>query len=169
MKHIFLGALLLLSASAQAQHETNAEEEGSEDFNHHCLFKRNSISIGVGGTYSIPLSASGVNTRAYYNIGEHICFGPEFSFFRKEELKVLDFNIIGHYVFETKLVGIYPLIGMNYTIEKDTHESESALGVVFGGGFHRNLGLFTVFAEFSHVESHLRDDFITVGAMINIK
>lgn len=170
MKNVLLGTILLLTTGVFAQHETEAKEEGStESKHHHCLFKRNSVSIGVGGTYSIPLEAAGINTRVYYNIGEHICFGPEFSFFKKGELEVLDFNFIGHYVFETELVGIYPLVGMNYTIENHAHESESAFGAVFGGGLHRNFGAITIFTEYSHVQSELRDDFVTVGAMINIR
>ena len=159
--------LLLSFFNLQAQHGGSSEHEVGED--HHCLFKKNSISLGAGASYSFHFNGIGVNTRVYYNMGEHICFGPEFSFFKEGELDVYDINLIAHYIFETKLVGIYPLFGANYTIEQDPHESEEAFGAVFGGGLHRNFGSFTVFAEYGHVQSRLKDDFVTVGAMFTIK
>jgi hypothetical protein len=160
---------LLSFLSVQAQHGGSSENEGEEVEDHHCLFKKNSISLGLGASYSFHFDGIGINSRVYYNLGHHICFGPEFSFFKAGELDVYDFNLIIHYIFETKLVGIYPLIGANYTIEKEPHESEEAFGVIFGAGLHRNFGLFTVFAEYGHVQSRLKDDFVTVGAMLTIK
>jgi hypothetical protein len=168
MKYLFLSTLILLSVGAYAQHSDHSEGD-SEGEDHHCLFKRNSLAIGAGLPYSFVINGAGINTRLYYNIGEHICFGPEFSFFKTVDLQISDFNFIGHYIFETKLFGLYPLAGVNYTIEKDPHESEEAFGVVLGGGLHRNFGLFTVFAEYSHVQSHLRDDFLTIGTLFSIR
>ncbi|MFT5779715.1 MAG: hypothetical protein ACI837_002674 [Crocinitomicaceae bacterium] len=166
MKYLGLFTVFFAFAfSTMAQHH----EEEVENENHHCLFKKNSISIGLAPTYSFPLNSLGVNTRVYYNVGERLCFGPEFSYLKKGEESIYDFNFIGHFIFETKIAGIYPLIGANYTVEKIHDESEEAFGIVFGGGFHRNFNWITVFAEYSHIESHLRDDFATIGFMINIK
>ncbi len=157
---------LLSCLNVQAQHDASSDREAE---GHHCLFKKNSISLGLGAPYSFHFNGVGINARVYYNIGENICFGPEFSYFKTGELDVYDFNLIAHYIFETKLVGIYPLIGANYTIEKAPHESEEAFGAILGIGLHRNFGPFTVFAEYGHVQSRLKDDFVTVGAMFTIR
>ncbi|MFT6244757.1 MAG: hypothetical protein ACJA0U_001015 [Salibacteraceae bacterium] len=168
-----ISIFLLSFLNVQAQHSESSEEEKEKEEvgeeRHHCLFKKNSVSIALGAPYSFLHKAVGINTRVYYNVGERICFGPEFSYFKKGKFTALDFNFIGHYIFETKLVGLYPLLGVNYTIEKDIHESEEAFGAVFGGGFHRNFGFISVFAEYAHVQSRLKDDFINVGIMFNLR
>jgi hypothetical protein len=168
---ISISVFLLSFLNVHAQHGESSEEEKEEigEEGHHCLFKKNSVSIALGVPYSFHFKAVGINTRVYYNVGERICFGPEFSYFKKGEFTALDFNFIGHYIFETKLVGLYPLLGVNYTIEKDTHETEEAFGAVIGGGLHRNFGLLSVFAEYAHVQSRLRDDFVSVGMMFNLR
>ena len=160
--YILLFAILPLGSYAQTKEE-------NEESNHHCLFEEKSVTVGLGTSYSLNLETIGINSRVYYNLGEHICFGPEFSFFKKDEEKVYDIDIIGHYIFETKLAGLYPLIGLNYTIEESTHHTEKEFGVVFGAGAHRNFNKITVFAEYAHVESDLKDDFITIGLMLNFK
>ena len=109
----------------------------------------------------------------YYNIGEQICFGPEYSYFRNDEYEIVDFNFLGHYIFETKLVGIYPLFGANYTAETDrtglVEETEESFGLVFGAGVHRNFKKVVVFAEYSRVELGIDDQFLTVGLMYFLK
>ena len=78
----------------------------------------------------------------YYNMDEKFCFGPEYGFFKIDEVEIIDFDFVGHYIFETNWVGIYPLAGANYTVEtefKDIQEVKSALGIVFGLGVHRNF------------------------------
>jgi hypothetical protein len=138
------------------------------DEKHESSLIENSVTLSIGGVYSFSLEGIGINTRAYYNIGETICFGPEFSYFRKHDEQILDFNLIGHYIIDTKFIGIYPLAGVNYTIETDDHHKENSIGVVFGAGIHRNLGRLTIFTEYSHVQGRISDDFLAVGLMINI-
>lgn len=128
-------------------------------------FEERSLTVGLGLPYSPNLDALGMNGRLYYNIGEHICFGPEVSFLNKEDLKVLDINIIGHYIFETPWMGIYPLLGINFTRETEHDSNESALGLVYGAGVHHNFKMLSIFAEYSRIESHIPDQFITVGLM----
>lgn len=149
-----------------------SQEEIEEEFEHHCNFKERSLTVGLGVPYSFSLEAPGVNLRMYYNMGEHICFGPEYSFVKYEDVEVVDFDLVGHYIFETPWMGIYPLIGANYTIEtEDHHEKEitASLGVVFGAGVHRNFNGLTIFAEYSRVEWGINDQFITTGLMFNFQ
>ena len=165
---LLIGLFFISIMNVNAQHQNNSEHE-EEGESHHCLFKKNSIAVGLGAPYSFHVEGVGINARVYYNSGEHICFGPEFSFVKNGELSLYDFNFIGHFIFETKIVGIYPLAGVNYTIEEDPHGKEEAFGAVVGGGLHRNVDSFTFFAEYSHVISPLKDDLITVGALFNIR
>lgn len=160
---IILGVFLTLNFSGFSQDKEESYE------NHHCLFEEKSFMIGAGVPFAFNLNAFGINTRLYYNIGEALCFGPEFSYFNKGDESLYDVNFVGHYIFETKIVGIYPLIGANYSKETSSHGSEEAYGGVFGLGIHRNFGLLTIFTEYTHVESRLRDDFITAGVLINLK
>jgi hypothetical protein len=103
-------------------------------------------------------------------VEEKICFGPEYSFFQGDDLQIVDFDFVGHYIFETSWVGIYPLLGANYTIEqegKEHIETRQGFGVVFGLGVHRNFSRFTIFAEYSRIEWGITDQFITAGIMYN--
>jgi len=159
---IIFSFLLLLPAISFSQ-------ETEEEFDHHCLVKENSFTLGLGAVYSLELESVGINSRFYYNVGEHICFGPEFSFVKSNTKQILDLDLVGHYIFETKLVGIYPLVGVNYTSENEDIIKEEAFGVVFGAGLHRNVKNIGFFAEYAHVESKLADDFITLGLFYFIK
>jgi len=125
----------------------------------------NSFTAAIGLPYSFHLKSLGINTRLYYNIGEHICFGPEVSFFKKNETSILELNFVGHYIFEIKHIGVYPLLGINYTIEKESFFKEEELGLVVGVGAHKNFNKIMLFVEYSHIESHLKDDFATIGLM----
>lgn len=140
---------------------------------HHCFFEDTAILTGLGLAYSPDLETFGVSAGAFYVIHEKVFFGPEVSYFNANNKEVLDLNLVGHYIFETKLFGIYPLIGANYTIEEEEGEhSESeqkeAFGLIYGVGLHRNFGKWTTFIEYSRVESELPDQFITVGLMFHI-
>ena len=156
---------MLISISVFTQ-ETKKNEEGKGS---HCYFKKNSVSIGLGIPYSIKFQSVGVNARVYYNLGDASCFGPEFSYFNNGHEEVVDFDIVGHYIFETPWMGVFPLAGVNYTIEKGEYHTEEALGVVFGAGVHRNFGKIALFGEYAHVESALNDDFVTIGLFFNVK
>tara|TARA_B100000508_G_scaffold140954_1_gene144538 strand:- start:18457 stop:18972 length:516 start_codon:yes stop_codon:yes gene_type:complete len=161
----FLGlALILMPLMGISQHAETSE--GSES---HCYFKKNSFSLGIGLPYSLKLDVAGINARFYYNIGEAICFGPEFSYFNNGHEEVMDVDFVGHYIFETPWVGLFPLAGVNYTLEKSNHRTLNAVGVVFGAGLHRNFGKVSLFGEYAHVESKLPDDFITLGLFYNFK
>lgn len=155
--------VMAVSGFAQEPHE----EEGAY---HHCLYEPNTASFGIGVSYSDKLTGFGINTRGYYNMGEHLCFGPEFSFFQNENAeKIYDLNLVGHYIFETKWVGVYPIIGVNYTIEEMIGHHEEALGILGGAGVHRNLKKLTFFMEYTHVQSELPDDFFTAGFLYKLK
>ncbi|MFK7968715.1 MAG: hypothetical protein AB8F95_00015 [Bacteroidia bacterium] len=156
---------LLVASSCFAQ-----EESEDDEFDHHCHFEGRSLTVGIGVPYAFEIGAPGVNVRMYYNAAERLCFGPEYSYFKNQDVEVIDFDFVGHYIFETKWLGIYPLFGVNYTVEKETHamhEVHEALGLVFGAGVHRNFNKLTVFAEYSNVILGIEDQFVTMGIMYN--
>ena len=159
-KYLVFGILLMF-----LQISLKAQEEPVNDELHHCFFKEKSISLGVGTSYSLPLELAGLNLRGYYNFGEQLCIGPEISYFKSEEVKVLEFNAIGHYIFETSLFGVSPIAGVNYTIEEFIHEHEEGFGLVLGAGIHRNFNRVTVFTEYIKVIGQVPDDFVNVGLM----
>lgn len=168
--------LLLISVLSFSQeekeheeHKEGVEKENEEEFGHHALLEERSFTFGLGVPYSFVLDAPGINSRFYYNIGEQICLGPEFSYFKKDEEAIYDMNFIGHYIFETKIAGVYPLAGVNYTIETSEYETERAFGLVAGAGLHRSFNRIMLFAEYSHVFSELHDDFATLGVMYHFK
>lgn len=159
--------IILIIFSTQ---QLKAQFEEKQDEYHHCFAEESSFSFGLGLPTSFELNAAGFNTRFYYNSGEKICFGPEFSYFKKDDVKLWDVDFVLHYIIETPWVGIYPVVGINYTEEiEEHHENKAEFGFLWGGGIHRNIKKITVFAEYTRVESQLRDQFITAGLMYRFK
>lgn len=147
-----------------------AQDEAKENEYHHCLVEQNSFSFGLGVPYSFEVKTAGLNFRLYHNTGESLCFGPEFSFFKKDEVLIWDVDMIVHYIIETPWVGVYPVAGINYTKEiEENNTYEDAFGLLWGAGVHRNLKNITLFIEYTRVESQLRDQFITGGLMYRFK
>lgn len=144
-----------------------AQEE--KDFEHHCLFEHKSLTLGVAAPFSFALNSTGINVRMYHNITENICFGPEVSYAKNKDTEIVDFDFVVHYIFETPIVGVYPLLGVNYTVEKRTHlqeeEAQAKSGIVYGFGVHRNIKNATLFMEYSRVELGFLDQFLTLGLM----
>jgi len=166
-RYLILILLFTQSFSAWAQEE----EVSNQEFVEHCHFSERSLTIGIGAPYSITHENLGVNVRMYYNIGENICFGPEYAYFKNAVLEIVDFDFVGHYIFELPGLGLYPLAGANYTTEKELHIDEwnASLGLVWGLGIHRNFNDLTAFAEYSRVEFGLTDEFVTLGFMYTLK
>ncbi len=164
LKYTLLVLLMAFAISSSAQEE-KTEEDGEV---HHCFVEEHSVSFGIGIPYSFELETIGINARVYYNLTEKICFGPEASFFKKDDKTVKDVELVGHYIFETKWVGIYPLIGVNYTQETEHEHTVDAFGFVYGAGTHRNFGKFTAFMEYSRVQSDLKDHVFSLGVFYRI-
>jgi len=61
--------------------------------------------------------------------------------------------------------------GINYAIENrgNNHETETAFGAVLGAGLHRNFNKFTLFAEYGHIFSALKEDQFMVGFLYTLK
>jgi len=92
---------------------------------------------GFWGSVCLRHGCPSINLRMCYNSAENICFGPEYAYFKNEGREAIDIDFVGRYIFETKWVGIYPLLGANYSIETEFRaekEVKSALGIVFGAG-----------------------------------
>lgn len=155
-----------------------------------CIFLINPLNAkaqegivgGIGATLELKHEFVGINARMYYGPTETFCFGPEVSFFpyqkidNEYEVNILDLNLNAHYIFELNpKLGVYPLSGINYTIEKErlidlSHdaEKESEIGLNYGLGGHYNLGKFFVFAEFKGVLGQLNAEFVTVGVIFGL-
>lgn len=146
----------------------SSEKQSKEDF-HHCLFEENSFSIGLAIPYGYKVNAFGVNSRFYYNIRENICFGPEISYFNGKSFSAMDIDFVIHYIIETPIAGIYPVIGASYIKEIEEDHNKSALGVLWGGGIHRNVRNLTFFAEYTKVTGQLGDQFISSGLLYTIQ
>lgn len=137
---------------------------------------------GVGPTYELNNDLAGTNARLYYGPNEKFCFGPEASYYPYQkindeyEASIIDLNINAHYIFEvTHKLGIYPVSGLNFTIEKerliefkDDVFEEEELGLNYGLGAHYNLGKIFAFVEFKGVIGQLNDEFLTAGILFNL-
>lgn len=172
LKFIFQLIILLTihtySVLGQSHGSTLESENNVEEFEHHCNFEHRSLTLGIGAPYAFNVETIGANFRMYYNFNENICLGPEYGYFRSEDYEIIDFDFVIHYIFETKFVGVYPLFGGNYTIEKEKHGAEhveDAFGIVFGGGIHRNFGKISLFAEYSRIEVGIQDQLLSFGVM----
>lgn len=130
---------------------------------------------GVGVTYGSNIKSAGLNLRGYDFIDEHICFGPEFSYFsadgvRNEEFSLMELNFIGHYVFKiAEHLGAYPLSGLNYSIEKRREpdsENEKAWGLNVGGGIHYELAGFFPFLEYKFITGPIGQQSISIGVLL---
>ncbi|HAW21016.1 MAG TPA: hypothetical protein DCX14_12610 [Flavobacteriales bacterium] len=137
-----------------------SQEEESD----HCLLEPNSISVGVATPYSIKESMVGINSRIYYNVMEKWCFGSEFSFTPADEADLYETNFILHYIIKVPLIGVYPLVGINYSWERsEIHGNHEGIGMMWGAGIHRNIKSFTLFGEYSRLEGPLADQFVSLG------
>lgn len=159
--------LLLITCLWQV---SQAQENQSKEL-HESNFSEGSISLGLAFPYAFSINALGINARMEYHIDEKISFGPEISYFNKDEAEIIDFDVVGQYIFETRYVAFYPFLGINYTIENEyligSERTEKEFGIVFGAGIHRNLNKFSVFLEYSRVELGIVDQFITTGLIYN--
>jgi len=149
-----------------------AQEEVEEDDFHHSLVSESSFTFGLGVPYTFNFNTAGINSRLYFNPAENICLGPEFSYFNSDEAEIWDVDFVIHYIIEIPVLGLYPVVGINYTEETEEHHgTESAWGFLWGGGVHRNVNRVTFFFEYTRVAGDLHDEFITGGLMyhFNIK
>lgn len=134
---------------------------------------------GVGGTYGSAIESFGLNVREYLFLGEHICLGPELSYFPKHKIEehdvsLIELNITGHYIFElTESFGIYPLTGINYSIEKEETRDESstnrAFGINVGGGFHYKIKNLFPFFEYKYIVGDLSQHVFSFGVLFGLK
>ena len=169
LKTAFLFILLFSGNVIFAQDRDEESSEGNEDEFHHCFFSHNSVTLGLGTTYSIPHEQAGISGRVYFNTHEKWCIGPEFSYIRKGDKNLADLNLVVHYIFETPLLGIYPVVGANYSYEAEHEHSESSFGMVYGGGVHRNFKKVSIFSEYTRVQGKISDQFISAGMIFTFK
>ena len=138
------------------------------------------LLLGGGPIYGDDISEFGLNLRAYTFVGEHICFGPEFTKFGNHEALIdgdpgevglWEVNFNGHFIFEVNEgLGIYPLTGLNYSREVEMverHEDEviSAFGANVGLGVHYETHKTVLYAEYDRLLSDLGQNSFTVGIL----
>ena len=137
------------------------------------------ISAGIGGVYGSDIQQFAPNLRAYYFPNEALCFGPEVAWFPSVtenlvERQLTELNLTGHYVFEAGArLGLYPLFGLNYSIEREkdresTH-TESAFGANLGAGFHVAFNRVIPFAEYKYVTGALSQQAVSIGILFILK
>ena len=146
--------LIVLPAALWAQNPEEPEKPKKSDKNeykHHCFFDHQSVSIGLGAEYTSVFNVTGINAKVYYNLGEKFSLGPEFSYFQKEDEEIFDYNLVVLHIFETPWVGLFPLVGGNYTQEKTPDKNKTAFGLVVGAGVHRNFNRFTIAIEYKSI------------------
>jgi len=135
--------------------------------------------IGAGGTYGSNIEQFAPNFRIYYGVNEHLCFGPEFSPFylkttENEWVKLNEYSFVAHYIFELKEhFGVYPLIGINYSVEENKHSglthSVSSLGASIGTGLHLNWKNILPYLEYKYITGTLSQSTLSLGLIYNIK
>ncbi|MFT6337258.1 MAG: hypothetical protein ACI86M_002527 [Saprospiraceae bacterium] len=140
-------------------------------------------TFDLTAAWSFNLETPGINARSYFFLNDKICLGPEFTyFFDKTEVHgneeittsafVIDLN--GHYVFEIieHSLGVYPVMGLNFTREKESiqvlEETEEHTSKAFG--FNLGIGAevplskrINLFGEFTHTFSTLEDNVMFLG------
>lgn len=165
MKYLLIVFILFMTALS---HDADAQSDSTV---HACLFPESSFTLGMAGIYGFKFTGAGSNARAYYNLTEHFCFGPEVSILSASDQSLTDINLVAHYIIDVKGIGIYPVGGINYSIEKENSkehgpQTEKAWGLVTGVGLHRNFKRFTLFTEYSHHLSSIPDDLVALGLLI---
>ena len=156
--------MLSLSHSVNGQNHLHAHPDTA-----HASFAHRSFSFGVGIPYNFKFNGFGLNAKGFYNVGQHLRFGPELFFFQHGQSNVFDIDFIGYYLLETSNFGVFPIVGGNYTNEWEAEHHAEALGFTWGFGFHKHLGKYNVFAEFTQVESELGAPFVSVGFLFTIQ
>ena len=151
---LLLSLMLICTSFLLGQHESEKNLETS-------------FSVGVGVPYNFNLETVGINARVYYNIGEHICFGPEVAYVKSGLDEVFDADFIGHYIWEVWHWGIYAMGGLNLTREIHNEEAENVFGGIYGLGIHKNIASYSVFLEYSRIVNRFDDQFITLGLLYN--
>lgn len=142
----------------------------SQEEYHHCYLEEKSISIG--GAYSTEFVESEhlINVRVYYNPTEKICFGPEYSYLFSARSNYQELGFVGHYIFDLKAIGLFPLLGFNYGNEADEHERTESWGIKGGLGIHRNFKRFITFTEGGVLVNNFETSpFLSIGLLYMIK
>lgn len=160
-KHLtpILGILIILLGMHL---RANAQEHETAFADHHCLLNPNAFSLGLASPYSFELERPGVNIRLDYHLTEKLNLGPEYSYFNNGDEELWDADFVFQYIFETELIGIYPIAGVTYS-EVVSPIREQDWGAKIGAGLHKNFKYLSAFIEYDHITGELEDDFITLG------
>lgn len=138
-----------------------------------------SVMLGAGGSYGSDIEQFAPNFRVYYGLSHAICFGPEYSYFPKtmhgeEELQLMEYGFVAHYIFLVKdKLGIFPLVGFNYSVETSTEHGKShtkeAAGSSVGLGLHYEFKNLLPYIEYKIISGELSQSTFSVGLIYNLK
>lgn|SRR5574343_143768 len=126
---------------------TFCQEQKDIENDHACLLNKKSIMPGFGLTYEVAHLTFGGQAKLFYAFSENFCLGPEVNYSASQELKELELSFVAHYIFDAKIIGIYPIFGFGVLNEKRINHEFLGMGGVLGFGLHRNLKRITVFTE----------------------
>jgi len=85
-------------------------------------------------------------------------------------LREINFN--GHYIIHTGIedLGIYPVGGLNYSVEEEGEEDIKAWGLNIGAGIHYELDHhWTIFGEFIHLTGELSEETTLFGIFYTLR
>lgn len=137
------------------------------------------VMFGAAGSYGSSIYQVAPNFRLYYGATEQLCFGPEYTFYQRkidesEKVTLDEIGFVVHYIFELKeKVGIYPVLGVNYSIEKEIEHAhlahqKKAFGASIGAGMHLSIKNFMPFAEYKYITGALRQHTISAGLIYSL-
>jgi len=142
-----------------------------------CSVKSQSIMVGGAVSYGSDINQFAPNIRVYYGPSEHLCFGPEFSYFPKvmkghESIQLNEYGFVAHYIFDLKeKIGLYPLLGINYGLERSiiskSIHTEDSFGAAIGAGFHLYWNNILPFAEYQYITGRLSQSKVSIGIIYN--
>jgi len=137
-----------------------------------------SLISGLGTTYGSDIEGIGINVREYYFFNHHVCFGPEASFFPNHKVgeydkSLIELNFTGHYIFElNEHLGIYPLTGLNYSIEKESMHNETKtvdeFGLNIGMGVHYKVKSLFPYIEYKYITGGLSQHVYSLGILFSL-
>lgn len=144
-----------------------------------CKAQHNEITIASGSVYGTDIKEAGLSFGIGFTNTHHLSLGTEVSFFPKhklneENISLFELNVLTHYIVDVnKHLMIYPLIGINYSVENEekheVYEHTKAFGLDVGAGIHYKLNHFIPFFEYKDIIGLLHQHTYSVGIMYSIE
>ena len=130
--------------------------------------------VAGSAAYAKNLDAIGPQVRAYVLVDDQFCYGLEYSIYKFDHNQETgwfnEINLNAHYVFHVgHKFGVYPLAGLNWSLEKLEDHSKDAFGINTGAGFHVFAGRWVPYLEYAYTTGPLKDQKFLLGTYFIIK